>query len=320
MTGKGGIRETVRAAFVENLGLKVISLSVAIALYAFTHGPQDAQKTLSVSIVSLMPPDSSNRKLLTQLPTDVAVTLKGPRSQLDEFHDASGLKLDLRDAKDAKIDLVPTMFTFPEGLTVEQIIPSSLTVKWDDVIVKPIPVQISRIGEPAPGFAVRAGVTSNPTEVQARGPRSALDVMQFARAAPFDVTGLQQGPHSQKLALDKPPNLVVFDVEQVTGTVTIDRQLINKSFPKLKVEVIGPAFSQVRPPTVTVVMTGTAEDLSAVVPEAVVPRVEPKGAGHDVTKAGNDNLPVLLDLPKGVTAQIDPAKVVVTWGPTPPRP
>jgi hypothetical protein len=44
-----------------------------------------------------------------------------------------------------------------------------------------------------------------------------------------------------------------------------------------------------------------------------VPRVEPKAAGDDIGKPGNDNLPVLVDLPKGVTAQIDPPKVVVTW-------
>ena len=36
-------------------------------------------------------------------------------------------------------------------------------------------------------------------------------------------------------------------------------------------------------------------------------------AGDDLGKPGNDNLPVLVDLPKGVTAQVDPPKVVVTW-------
>ena len=36
-------------------------------------------------------------------------------------------------------------------------------------------------------------------------------------------------------------------------------------------------------------------------------------AGDDLTKPGNDNLVVLVDLPKGVTAQVDPPRVVVTW-------
>src|SRR5262249_32952546 len=162
-----------------------------------THGPETAQRTFSVSLLSIMPPDSAKRQLLTQLPTEVGITLRGPRTQLDELHadDIGALRLDLRSGQDAKIDIDEKMFHIPAGLTVQQIFPSSIKVKWDDVIAKAIPVQVPRTGEPAPGYAVKGTITTDPAEVQARGPRSVVDVIQVARAAPFDVTGMAQGIH-----------------------------------------------------------------------------------------------------------------------------
>src|SRR3954466_14223475 len=107
MSAKGDIRDQVRALFVENLGLKTLSVCCAVALYAFTHGPETAQRTFSVSVLSIMPPDSVKRQLLTQLPTEVGITLKGPRTQLDELHtdDIGAVRLDLRSGQDAKIDI-----------------------------------------------------------------------------------------------------------------------------------------------------------------------------------------------------------------------
>jgi hypothetical protein len=73
----GGIRGTLRSAFLDNLSLKALSLGVALGLYAFIHGAENAQRTLSVSVVSVMPPDSANRQLMTQIPTEVAVRRSG---------------------------------------------------------------------------------------------------------------------------------------------------------------------------------------------------------------------------------------------------
>jgi YbbR domain-containing protein len=314
MSAKGGIREQIRAAFVENVGLKLLSVGCAVALYAFIHGSETAQRTFSVSL-SMMPPDSAKRQLVTPLPTEIGVTLRGPRTQLDELHpgDIGALYLDLRSGKDEKIEIDEKMFNIPPGLTVLQIIPSSITIKFDDVIAKAVSVQVPRTGEPPPGYVVKGVITSDPAEVQARGPRSVIDLIQVARAAPFDVTGLGQGIHTLKLPLDKPPSLVFYDVDQVTASVDIRRQLVTKTFPRLKVEVIGAPRGATRPGTVSVVVTGTAEDVSVIAPDAIVPRVEPRAAGDDVSKPGNDNLLVLVDVPKGVTVQVDPPKVVVTW-------
>ena len=87
---------------------------------------------------------------------------------------------------------------------------------------------------------------------------------------------------------------------------------MSKQFTKMKVEVIGVPRATTNPGTVTVAVTGTPEDVNAITPDMVVPRVEPKSAGDDISKPGSDNLPVLVDLPR-VKAEVEPKSVVVKW-------
>jgi YbbR-like protein len=313
VTAPQGVAGTLRAMVSENLGLKLISLFCALGIYAFIHGAENAQRTFSVSVVSLMPPDAANRMLLTPLPTEVGVTLRGPHTALDDLRsdDVGALKLDLRTGRETRLDLVPSMFHVPPGLTVDQIIPASIKLRWDDVIERPIPVQVPRTGEPNPNFVVKI-TTSTPATVVARGPRTLIDVMQYVRAAPFDVTGLSEGSHTHALALDAPPGGVSYDIDTVSATVEIARELRTRQFTSLKIEVVGVPHAKVKPPTVEVDVVGTAEDLNGILPEAIVPRVEPKNSAADLAKPGSAMVEVLVDVPH-VKAEVKPDKVLVTW-------
>jgi len=308
-----GFAGTLRAMVSENLGLKLISIFCALGIYAFIHGAENAQRTFSVSVVSLMPPDAAARVLLTPLPTEVGVTLRGPHTQLDDLRsdDVGALRLDLRTGRETRLDLDASMFHVPPGLTVDQIIPSTIKLRWDDVIDRPIPVQVPRTGDPAAGFVVKI-TTSRPPTVVARGPRTVVDVMQYARAAPFDVTGLSEGSHTHALALDKPPSGVTYDADTVSATVEITRELKNRQFTNLKVEVVGIPHAKVKPPIVEVDVSGTAEDVNGILPEAIVPRVELKGGPAELGKTGSAMLEVLVDVPH-VKAEVKPDKVLVTW-------
>ena len=314
MTAKATLRDSVRAALTENVGLKVISLVTAIGIYAFIHGAENAQRTFSVSVVSIMPPESANRQLMIQLPTEVAVTLRGTRTQLDDLRadELGTLQLDLRNGRDARVDLDAGMFHVPPGLVIQQIYPTTIELRWDDVVTRPIAVQVSRTGEPAAGFAVRGSITVDPPTVTARGPRSFVDVLQFARAAPFDVTGLTEGTFRRALAIDRPPKLVEYDVETANATVEIARELLTKQLTGLKVEVVGLPRATTTPKLVTVKITGPAEELNQLLPEAVVPRVEPKAANLDTSVPGSAYLDVLVDVPRA-RVEASPPRVLVKW-------
>lgn len=314
MTAKGGFRENVRGVFLDNIGLKILSLLCAFGIYAFIHGAENAQRTVSVSIVTIMPPESAKRQLMTDIPNEVKVTLRGSRTQLDDLRsdDVGTLNLNLRSGRENNIDLDPSMFRVPAGISITEIHPPSIEIRWDDVVTRELPVQIARTGEPAQSFEVKGMIRSEPKSVNARGPKSVVDVLQYARAAPFDVTGLTEGVYRRPLPLDKPPKLVTYDVDQVIATVEITRELAKKEFANLRVEVVGLTRASTTPPTVKVRLVGSNEDVSSVSPESLVPRVEPKTSGADLTKPGSAYLDVMLDA-NNVKVEINPPKVLVKW-------
>lgn len=315
MTAKRTWREHLRAALFENFGLKVLSLIVALGFFGFIHGDERAQRTFLVSVVTVPPPESANRQVMTQLPTEIAITLRGSRAQLDALRadDLGTVRLDLSSGTDEQIFFDEAMFRVPPGMNVDQIYPPKVSVRFDDVIVRQVPVQIARTGEPAEGFTVKGPTEVEPETVTAEGPRSVIDVIQYARAAPFDVSGLKEGTYRRPLALNPPPALATFDVQSATATVEIVRELRSTTFRKLRVEVVGAPNLTAQPAAVNVKVTGTPEEVNSLAPESVVPRVElPKDL--DVKEPGSAYLDVLVELPGDIEAEVEPKKVVVKWG------
>lgn len=313
MSGGPSVRDRLRSAFLDNFWLKLFSLIVSLGLFAFIHSAESAQRTVEVDLVVLPPPP--DRQLLTQLPTQVAVILKGPRTQLDALKrdEIGSLQIDLRSGRGNQVTLDAGTLKLPAGVSVLQMYPASLETRWDDIVQKEVQVQVARTGEPPPGLTVKGIVLVEPAQVTARGPKATLNVMQLARTAPFDVSGLSEGTHRRQLSLDRPPSLVSYQTDTVVATVEIAQALVPRELPKLKVQVVGIVKATVQPAQVTVRVTGTAEDVKAIDPDAIVARVEPKAAGLDITKPGNAYLEVLVDLPKVSSVEVTPEKVYVQW-------
>lgn len=309
MSALRAIVDALRAA-VDNLGLKLVSIVCALVLYAVTHGAADAQRTFTVDVVEIPPPESSHRVLLTTLP-QVRAVVRGPRSALDEMRadDLGTLQLDLRNGRVERLDLDPSMIHVPPGVHVEQVEPASIELRWEDEVVRDIPVQASLAGEPAPGLKVRGAPAVMPLVVRARGPRSVVESMQHARLEPFDVTGLaHEGKVRRTLALDKPPIRTTFDTPSVTVEVDVERELLERLFVKVPVQVVGSSRASAHPGDVDVRVVGTPEVVRSLRTEQVVPRVELPGG----QSTGSAALRVTVEI-EHAEAHPMPALVVVRW-------
>jgi YbbR domain-containing protein len=300
-----------RAALFDNVGLKVVSMICALAIYAFIHGAETVQRTFSVGVVSVMPPDAANRQLRTPLPTEVAVTVRGPRTELDRMTpgDLGSIKLDLRTGQETKIELDHHALDVPAGVKIEQVFPASVNIRWDDVVNTSIKVQVTRTGDAEPGFMVQATLVE-PEAVYVRGPKSVVDVMQSVRTVPFDVSGLGEGTHKRTLALDVPPDGIVYDRDEVTAAVEVAREERTASFAAVNVEVLGVPKAKVQPPVVNIKVRGPAELVRSLERVSVVPRVEVPEA--DRAKPGSHLAQVIVDLP-GLDVTIEPETVLVKW-------
>lgn len=300
----------VRALVTENLNLKLLSLAFALVLYSLVHGSQDAQRSILLNIVALTPPESSNRVLMTSIPAQVRVTVRGPRTTLDDLHaeDIGSVQLDLRGGNETRVTLEPSSINVPPGLTVEQVDPPAIDLQWEDMIVRDIPVEVGVVGTPAAGFVVKGAPTADPPTVRAHGPKSEVLVIQRARADAFDVSGMTEGKYTRQLAIEHPSGRVKFDVPSVSATVEVAREVVERPFTRVPVAVIGKPSAKAQPAEVDVRLSCPRDVERALRPEQIVPRVQiASGAEH-----GSDALPVQLSIDQ-CDVHVTPPTVIVRW-------
>lgn len=303
------IGERVRAAFTENLNLKLASLFGALVLYSLVHGAQDAQRAMSVDLVVVLPPETANRVLVSPLPPQVRVTLRGSPTKLDELRpdDVGNLQIDVHTGQDKRVVLDKTMVHVPAGVSVEQIDPPTIDFQWDDLILRDVPVQVSIFNTPAPGYVVKGVPAANPKDVRVRGPKSEVSTMQFARTESFDVSGLTAGTYTHALSLDPPKGRITLDTRTVNVTTEV-MSLTERSFTKLTVAVTGKPHAKTTPTEVDVRLSCPPDIANALREEQVVPRVEV----HNTTASGSESLVVMVGVDK-CEAHVTPSTVIVKW-------
>ena len=303
------VGERLRAVFFENIGLKAVSFACALLLYSLVHSSQDAQRSMSASLVVTLPPGSANRALINQLPTQVRLLLRGAPAKLDELHgDDLGVQAELASTSERFLRLDPKMVHAPPGVRVEAIDPASIELIWEDMITRDVPIQVGVVGSPATGFMLKGAPVAEPGIVRARGPRSEVLGLQYARAAAFEVHGLTEGSYQRQLLIDPPPPRVTYDANIVKVTTQVMREVVERPFIKLPVIVVGPPKAKTLPAEVDVRLTCPPEVVRALRPEQVVPRVE-ETLG---TASGSESLPVIVQVDR-CEAHVTPASVIVRW-------
>lgn len=302
----------IRGLFVENIGLKLLAFAFALILYALTHGARDAQRSFVVDVVANLPPENAGRVLMTQLP-ELRITAAGSRSLLDDLkaEDFGSLELDLRSGDIQHVDLDPSMIRTPLGVQITHIDPTSVSLEWEDEISRTIPIQAAVAGEPAPGFVVVGTPIIEPKTVGARGPKSLVEPIQFARADAFDVSGLdQEASFTRTLAIDRPPSRVSFDARTIVARVEIERETLSRHFIKVPIEVVGKAGAVVSPREVDVEIEGPPDIVNRLRADQIVPIVDLKT--ENLSAPGSIALPVTVEIEE-CTARIIPHRVTVRW-------
>jgi len=304
--------QRVKIAVGENWNLKLISFALALVLYSLFHGAQDAQRSVSIDVVMIMPPEAANRVLVSQPPTQVRLTLRGSRAALDDLRvdDIGNLQLDIHSGAEKRVTLTPQMVHVPPSVTVEQFDPPAVDLVWEDQVVRDVPIQVSVVGTPAPGFVVKGVPVADPETVRVRGPKSEVLVLQHVRADPFDVTGLTEGVYPRHLAIDRMTGQV--NVESATHTILITteivREVTERSFVKTAVAVVGVPKGKTQPSEVDVRLVGPPEILRALRPEQVVAKVTVRSTAP----SGSESLPVEVAV-DGCQAHVTPSAVIVRW-------
>jgi hypothetical protein len=302
----------LRSAFADHIGLKLVCLIFALALVGYQRSLEEKRtRTVTFQLDAQLPADSKKRQLMTTLPPVIRLTVEGSTRSLDQLvTSVSSVALDLRDGNLEQVVFQPSDFDIPSDVVIRSIEPERITLEWQDIITRAVPVQSSVTGNVAEGFEV-SSLAVDPDSVELTGPASLVQVTQFSRVAPFDVTGLSEGNYRRLLALDPPPDHTNYaGPSSVAVSVEIRRRLVSQVFSEVPVQVIGIPNARSVPTSVVVTVVGPPEVVRGVTRDLLVPQAavsEDEGERH-----GSKMVDVKVELSRA-KAEIQPPRVKVNW-------
>jgi hypothetical protein len=302
VTAEATLRQRLRRAFSENLGLKLFSLAVSIGLFTVVHGAESGQRSFQVQVVAILPPVSRGEVLVGKIPDKVNVTLSGSQSVINSVRSLETVQIDLTDAK-KYYSFEPSLFGLPAGIDV-QVTPPNLNLEWEQRLEHKLPVRAQLSGLTNPDLEISSKPQVTPARVTVSGPRSTVEQLRDLVTEPISVSELGPGSHRRRVPLlALPESITVLEGREVTVEFTIDTRKEQRRLRRLEVAAI-------RPDHVDLILAAPERDLGEIDPDHLVPVVELA----DIELAtGVVSVPVKVrGLPEGVRMlRAEPAEVLV---------
>jgi YbbR domain-containing protein len=294
-----------------NLGLKFLSIGIAVLLWLTVAGEPIVERTLRVPLEVQNTPEAL--VVMEGPPSVVDVRVRGASSVLSHL-DAGDVVavLDINEARSGSrtFHLAPGQVRAPVGVEVVEVVPTSLSMKFEAAGTKAVPVTVVTNGVPAEGYE-KGEIVVDPPQVEVSGPESALKAIKQAATEPLSIAGAS-GPVSETLAISvADPRVRLITAQTAKVAVGIRPAPVERTLASVPIRLRNAASgvrARVVPAVAQVVVRGPRAVLAALQPEAVGLYVDLAGRGR-----GRYNLTISVDPPRDlVIIRTQPATVSVT--------
>ena len=172
-----------------HLGLKFLSVGVALGLWFTVAGERTVERMLQVPLELSNPPEQL--VLVESPPGSVEVRVRGASGRLSQLLPGEVIAMiDLSPAKEGLryAQLTPSQVRAPGGVEVVEVKPRNVSLRFEKSVSRSVRVVPPIEGEPAPGFAA-GEATVEPATVEVSGPESAMKRLKEATTEPVSVSG-----------------------------------------------------------------------------------------------------------------------------------
>jgi YbbR domain-containing protein len=292
-----------------HLGLKFLSIGIAVLIWLSVAGEQIVDRSVRAPLEIMNTP--AGLELIEFPPQTVDVRVRGSSSVLSELGAGSIVGvLDLSSAKEGlkTFSLSSQNISAPFGISVVQVLPSTITLRFERTATSVVPVRIVLHGDPAAGF-VATHRSVDPARVTVVGPGSAVKDLKEALAE-LSIQDARQSV-KDRVALRVPDPVRFRDRadEHAVVTVGIEPEPVERTMAGVPVRLTNapPRGADVEPPTVSVRLTGRTDLVGVLRGEDLVVFVDLAGLAR-----GRYNLPVRVVPQQGLEIlRTEPATVSI---------
>jgi len=253
------IRDRVR----RNMGLRLISLGLAIGLWIFVNSGQHVSlKQFTVPVVYRGLPHGY--VIANPHPELVTIQVSGPRTLLSLIDpNRIPLRLDLSGVGvgQASFKISADAFAVPRQTSVQSILPSQIVLDIDHIVTRNVPVHLVTSGKLAEGY--RLAVTEiAPATITLRGPSHELSRTDQVDTEAMDVNGLDASS-SSVLGLTMPAGHIKIEPDEVTVRVVVAPVIGDREFRNVPIAVRNSDWRfKVEPTRAVINVRGPAPDLA----------------------------------------------------------
>lgn len=290
--------------FAHNRGLKLISLVLAIGTWYYAVGEENIEVT---RIIPLKVQVADAGMTVSEISAKSAqVTLSAPRALIvnlasQDIQAVHKIGSEIKTSGEYSFRIEPSEIRLPSfQIRVLKIIPETVTLKIDEVIVQKLEIQPDFVGEPAVGYKLLTDeLRMDPNAILAQGPKGVLEQMKSAKTEPIDLVGRIRSFH-RSVEVKLPASVNPMSESFVSVYVPIREEFGEKEFKDVPVRVLrAPSASGVvdlSPDKVLLVLKGSRLYLEKLTPETLLAYVDLADL-----KKGDYTLPLQVVLPENIS-------------------
>jgi YbbR domain-containing protein len=247
----------VRSFLTENLGLKLLSLVLAMLVWFAIAGETASEMGLRVPLELQNVPRDFELSGDTVDAVEVRVRASAGIVHALNPGDVSA-QIDLAGSVEGEriVHLTADSIRVPFGVRVVKVAPAMLTLRFERTLQKVVPVRPRLVGRPAEGFEV-AEVVSEPPEVRLAGPRSRVEAVDSAFTEPLALDAAKDSVSDVVRIGLEDPLLRIQGRSEVRVTARIRELHEQRTLKGVVVEARGGA-ARFRPAAVQLVLQGPA--------------------------------------------------------------
>jgi YbbR domain-containing protein len=302
---RGAVRRWLRSAFFDNIGLKFLSIVLAVTVFLLVNTDKDREITARVGVSYTLPED---KVLVSGRIDEVRVTIRGSWRRLRKFDERQidRINLDLRHASSGELAIANDMIHLPSGIAVTSIMPRAVHVAFDKRVDKIVELTAAVTGHLAHGYIV-AEVKPVPATVKLRGAQGVLAALTAIRTREISLEG-RNDSFTAETEVASPDGVDVVGNTDVSVQVRVEEELVSRKVPGVSVALRDGDASRwkISPPQVDIMLTGALlaveKARSQLVPIAkLTPEFKPREV--EITIDG---------LPPGIGVKVSPERVKLT--------